>query len=187
MLDLLKRFCIFVIRMFLSTLFDSKIRSSIEPKSKSNHIKSLFSIMEKSKPGSDTNIGNILHISAESMKKRGLVILISDFFDDLESIMSGIKHYRYKGNEVILFHILDPQELKLDFNERIEFVDLETQESITTDPWHIQNDYNKEMKKFIAALKLQCKQNKVDHSLITTETPVEVALFDYLLKRQKSI
>ena len=169
------------------TLFDSSIRTSIEPKSKSNHIKSLFSIMEKSKPGSDTNIGDILHISAESMKKKGLIILISDFFDDLEAIISGIKHYRYKGNEVILFHILDPQELNLDFNERTEFIDLETEESITTDPWHIQNDYNKEMKKFIEELKLQCKQNKVDYSLITTDTPVEIALFDYLIKRKKSI
>ena len=169
------------------TLFDSSIRISIEPKSKSNHIKSLFSIMEKSKPGPDTNIGDILHISAESMKKKGLIILISDFFDDLEAIMSGIKHYRYKGNEVILFHILDPQELNLDFNERTEFLDLETEESITTDPWHIQNDYNKEMKKFIEELKLQCKQNKVDYSLITTDTPVEIALFDYLIKRKKSI
>jgi len=167
------------------TLFDSKIRSLIEPKSKSNHIKSLFSIMEKTTPGSDTKIGDILHISAESIKKRGLVILISDFFDDVESIISGVKHYRYKGNEVIVFHVLDPKELNLSFDERTEFVDLETGESITTDPWHIQNDYNQKIKDFCKELESNCKKNKVDYTLLTTDTPVEVALFDYLLKRQK--
>ncbi len=167
------------------TLFDSKIRSLIEPKSKSNHIKSLFSIMENTTPGSDTKIGDILHVSAESIKKRGLVILISDFFDDVESIVSGIKHYRYKGNEVIVFHVLDPKELNLSFDERTEFIDLETGESITTDPWHIQNDYNKKMIDFCKKLELNCKKNKVDYTLLTTNTPVEIALFDYLLKRQK--
>ena len=169
------------------TLFDSEIRSLIEPKTKSNHIKSLFSIMEKSNPGPDTKIGDILHISAEAMKKRGLVILISDCFDDIESIISGIKHYRYKGNEVIVFHILDPKELNLEFDERTEFIDLETNESITTDPWHIKNDYNQEINDFCNKIELNCKNNKVDYSLITTDTPIEVALFDYLLKRQKLI
>ena len=166
------------------TLFDSKIRASIEAKSKSNHIKSLFSIMEKTKPGSDTNIGNILNISAESIKKKGLVIIISDFFDDLESIMSGIKHYRYKGHEVILFHILDEKELNLNFNERTKFVDLETNQDITTDPWHIKNDYNFEIKNFCKDLEKKCRQNKVDYTLLKTNTPIEIALFDYLLKRR---
>ena len=141
--------------------------------------------MENTISGSDTKIGDILHVSAESIKKRGLVILISDFFDDVESIVSGIKHYRYKGNEVIVFYVLDPKELNLSFDERTEFIDLETGESITTDPWHIQNDYNKKMIGFCKTLELNCKKNKVDYTRITTETPVEVALFDYLLKRQK--
>ncbi len=166
------------------TLFDSKIRSSIPPKSKSNHINALFKIMEDIIPGPDTNIGDILHISAESIKKRGLVIIISDFFDDLESIISGIKHYRYKGNEVILFHILDKQELKLDFNERTQFIDLETNETITTDPWHIRTAYQAGIQQFCNNLKINCRKNKVDYTLIDTSQPIEIALFDYLIKRK---
>ena len=167
------------------TLFDSKIRTLIEPKSKPNHIKSLFTIMDNIKPGPDTKIGDILHISAESIKKKGLVIIISDFFDDLESIMSGIKHYRYKGHEVILFHILDQQELELDFKERTKFIDLETNETIVTEPWHIQRDYQAGMKKFCDDLKINCRKNKVDYVLMPTNAPVELALFDYLIKRKK--
>ena len=166
------------------TLFDSKIKSSIPPKSKSNHINSLFKIMEDITPGPDTAIGNILHLSAESIKKRGLVIIISDFLDDLESIMSGIKHYRYKGHEVILFHILDNQELQLNFNERTQFIDLETNESITTDPWHIKEAYQKGMQNFCNEIKINCRKNKVDYTLINTSQPIEVALFDYLIKRK---
>ena len=166
------------------TLFDSKIRSTIPPKSKSNHINSLFQIMENITPGPDTKIGDILHISAESIKKRGLVIIISDFFDDLESIISGIKHYRYKGHEVILFHILDEQELQLNFDQRTQFIDLETQETITTDPWHIKDDYQVELNKFCDSLKMNCRKNKVDYTLLNTKQPIETALFDYLLKRR---
>ena len=166
------------------TLFDSKIRSTIPPKSKSNHINSLFQIMENIIPGPDTKIGDILHISAESIKKRGLVIIISDFFDDLESIISGIKHYRYKGHEVILFHILDEQELQLNFDQRTQFIDLETQETITTDPWHIKDDYQVELNKFCDSLKMNCRKNKVDYTLLNTKQPIETALFDYLLKRR---
>ena len=167
------------------TLFDSKIQASIEPKSKSNHIKSLFSIMEGIIPGPDTNIGDILHISAESIKKRGLIIIISDFLDDIQSIVSGIKHYRYKGHEVILFHILDKQELQLNFNERTQFIDLETKEIITTDPWHIRKDYRQGIQKFCDELKNNCRKNKVDYNLLCTNQPIEIALFDYLLKRRK--
>ena len=166
------------------TLFDSKIQASIPPKSKSTHINSLFKIMDNTLPGPDTKIGDILHISAESIKKRGLVIIISDFFDDLESIISGIKHYRYKGHEVILFHIMDDQELKLNFNERTQFIDLETEETITTDPWHIKKDYQIAIKNFCNTLKTNCRENKVDYTLLNTNMPIETALFDYLLKRK---
>ena len=167
------------------TLFDSKIRAHIAPKSKSNHINSLFKVMEESIPGPDTKIGDILHLSAESIKKKGLVIIISDFLDDLESIISGIKHYRYKGHEVILFHIIDDQELNLNFDERIEFIDLETNETIVTDPWHIKDDYQAGVKQFCNNLKVNCRKNKVDYTLLNTNQPIEEALFDYLLKRRK--
>ena len=140
--------------------------------------------MENISPGPDTQIGDILHISAESIKKKGLVIIISDFLDDLESIISGIKHYRYKGHEVILFHIMDDQELKLNFNERTQFIDLETEETITTDPWHIKKDYQIAIKNFCNTLKTNCRENKVDYTLLNTNMPIETALFDYLLKRK---
>ena len=141
--------------------------------------------MENIVPGPDTKIGKILHLSAESIKKRGLIIIISDFLDDLDDIASGIKHYRYKGHEVILFHILDDAEINLTFSERTKFIDLETQETITTEPWHIQKDYKKKIEEFCNDLRTHCRINKVDYVLLPTSKPIELGLFDYLIKRRK--
>ena len=73
--------------------------------------------MEMAKPGSKTNIANALHHSAEEISKRGLIIVISDLMDDIHSIINGLRHLRHKGHEVIVFHILDDDELSFNFNE----------------------------------------------------------------------
>ena len=80
---------------------------------------------------------------AERIRKRGLVVLISDLFDEPENIMKGLKHFRHRRQEVIVFHILDRQELEFDFNSRTRFKDMETGEEITTEPWHVRSDYTK--------------------------------------------
>ena len=86
--------------------------------------------MENINAGPETTISPVLHQTADIIKKRGLIILISDLFDDPESILSGLQHFRYKGHEVVVFHILDPQELALDFSQRTCFRDMESDEII---------------------------------------------------------
>ena len=125
------------------TLFDDQIRVNIPARSKRSHLNILLSRMQNINAGPETTIAPVLHQTAETIKKRGLIILISDLFDDPEKVLSGLQHFRYKGHEVIVFHILDPQELTLDFSQRIRFRDLESGEEIITDPWHIQSDYQK--------------------------------------------
>ena len=99
--------------------------------------------------------------------------------------MTGLKHFRHNGHEVIVFHILDQQEMNLNFNKRTRFKDLETGNEIITDPWHIKNDYKKSMKKFCNYYKMQCRQNKIDYVMLTTNTSLDVVLSEYLLKRKK--
>ena len=122
-------------------LFDKNIRSFIPPKSIPSHLNTLLNTLDIDSPGEDTRIEPVLHEMAERIKKRGLVIIISDLFDDPENIMSGLKHFRHSKQEVILFHILDRNELEFDFNSRTKFVDMESGEEITTDPWHVKNEY----------------------------------------------
>ena len=165
--------------------FDSKINLAIPPKGNRTHLNNILTEIEKIKLGEDTNISQILHLGAEKNKKRGLIILISDLFDDPIKIMTGLKHFRHNGHEVIVFHILDQQEINLNFNKRTRFQDLETGDEIITDPWHIKNDYKKNMKKFCDYYKIQCRQNKIDYVMLTTNISLDVALSEYLLKRKK--
>ena len=169
------------------TLFDNQIRLNIPPRSKKSHINNLLSHMQNIKPGPETSISPVLHKTAEGIKKRGLIILISDLFDDPQKILSGLQHFRYKGHEVIVFHILDTQELNLNFSKRTKFKDMESGEEITTDPWHIQKDYQKNIQLFCTHLKENCMKNKIDYIRISTNSPLDIALSEYLIKRKNQI
>ncbi len=167
------------------TLFDSKIRTHVPPRSKSSHLNVLFSRMNNIKSGPETNISPILHKSAEAIKKRGLIVLISDLFDNPDEVISGLKHFRYKGHEVIVIHTLDPQEIELKFDERTRFRDMETGDEIITEPWHIQKEYQKSIKDFCENYKRICRKNKIDYILANTKEPLDVVLSEYLIKRKK--
>lgn len=167
------------------TLFDSKVRSFVPSRSKSSHLNVILGQMNKIKPGPETDIAPILHQSAEAIKKRGLIILVSDLFDEPEDIVTGLKHFRHKGHEVIVFQILDPQELELDFTDRTLFRDMETREEIITEPWHIQNDYQKNMRGYCDFIQRQCRQNMIDYVRLTTDQPLDLALSEYLIKRKR--
>ena len=167
------------------TLFDDRIRLHIPPRSKRSHLHVILSQMEKIKAGPETHIATVLHQSAEAIKKRGLIILISDLLDSPEEVLSGLQHFRYKGHEVIVFHILDPQELNLDFTHRTRFKDLESGDEIITEPWHIKIDYQNNMEKFCNFYKTQCRKNKIDYIRLSTNTSLDIALTEYLLKRKK--
>ena len=167
------------------TLFDDRIRVNIPARSKRSHLNVILSKMEKIKAGPETHMAPVLHSTAEVIKKRGLIILISDLFDNQEEVLSGLQHFRYKGHEVIVFHIMDPQEMKLDFSQRTRFRDMESGEEIITDPWHIQKDYQRDMEQFCDNYKIQCRQNNIDYIQLATDSPLDMALSEYLLKRKR--
>ena len=167
------------------TLFDEKIRDYIPPRSKSNHLKVLLSKLDKIKCGNDTQTSNVLHKTAEMIKQKGLIILISDLIDNPEDIITGLKHFRYKGNEVIVFHILDNQELNLNYNENIRFQDLETREEIITQPWHINKDYKESVSSFCKNYKENFLINHIDYVPLLTNQPLDLALAEYFIKRKR--
>ena len=167
------------------TTFDKKIDIAIPPKSKPSHLNLLLKMMHNSKVGGETKISDILHSLASSIKKKGLIILISDLVDDQLEVMQGLRHFRYKGHEVIIFHVMDQKEIDLNFNESINFIDSESGESILTDPRQIKLAYKKEIKKFINLYKKQCRKNKIDYVHLNTSEPLEKSLMNYMIKRNK--
>jgi hypothetical protein len=124
---------------------------------------------------------------AERIKKRGLVIIISDLFDEPNNIMNGLKHFRHSKQEVILFHILDRNELEFDFNTRTrtKFIDMESGEEITTDPWHVQNDYKNLIIGLQDYYKSECRLNLIDYVPLFTDDSLDKGLSKYFNKRKR--
>ncbi len=168
-------------------VFDSQIKKLIPARSTSPYLQVLLSELDNAEPGSDTDIGTILHIMAERIKRKGLMILISDLFDHPEKIISGLRHFRHNKHEVLVFQLLDPHERHLDFKGDIQFEDLETGEKITTQPLYIKHDYQRKIEEFINHLKSQCRNNQIDYQLIETNYTLDLALMEYLIKRKKLI
>jgi uncharacterized protein (DUF58 family) len=166
-------------------LFDEKIRSFIPPKSTPSHLNTLLNVLDTPEPGNDTKIESVLHQMAERINKRGLVIIISDLLDEPKNVLNGLKHFRHRKQEVILFHILDRNELEFEFDNRTKFVDMESGEEITTDPWHIKNDYKNLVLDIQKYYKRNCQLNKIDYVPLFTDDSLDKGLSEYFNKRQR--
>ena len=165
--------------------FDEKIKTFIPPKSNQNHLNAILSRLDDNSTGKDTKIEPILHKMAEKIKKRGLVILISDLFDDPNSIISGLKHFRHNNQELIVIQILDRNEMEFNFNKRTKFIDMETEEEITTEPWHFRSDYNNIIKDLQSFYRTECRQQHIDYICLYTDQNLDIGITEYLNKRKK--
>lgn len=165
--------------------FDDKIRKYIPPRSKSGHMHVLLSELANQTASDKTDIAVALHEMAERISRRGLIVIFSDLLDDPDKIISGLKHFRHKKHEVILFHILDPRERDFAFPTEAVFKDLETGEELTTLPWQIKKHFQKATRDFSERIASECRQSRIDYHLIDTATPFDLALYAFLAKREK--
>lgn len=165
--------------------FSDKINKYIPPRSVTGHLHVLLSQYARLKPESTTDVALPLHEMAERIRRRGLIILISDLFDDPQKIISGIKHFRHRNHEVIVFHLLDPRERDFDFSGEAIYEDMETGERITTMPWQIKKDYVAKFNEATTLISGECRQARADYHLIDTSTPFDKALYTFLAKRER--
>ena len=168
--------------------FDSNLRSYLPPRSIKSYLHTLLHGIESSKPvGSDTNLADTFHDLAERIKRRALIIVLSDLLDDVDSIMNGLKHFRHRNHEIIVFHLLDPREIDLAFDRETLFVDLESNSRVSTEPWQIAKEYRTEIEARIGRLQKECRENFIDYVCLDTQTPFNVALSNYLAKRKRLV
>jgi len=167
-------------------LFDEKIKKFIPPRATPTHANIIMKALENIQSGNDTHIRSMLDQMADRIKKRGLVILISDLMDDPDQVLMGLNHFRHNKQEMIVFHLMDRQELNFDFDERTQFKDMETGEMITTDPWHIRSAYQNMIKLFQKKYITGCRNQRIDFVPLYTDQPLDIALNEYLNKRQKT-
>ena len=161
--------------------FSNRIEAFIPPRAKRDYLSQILHALESRAPGGETNVGKILDDIAGQIKRRGLVVLVSDLLDEPAEILKGLRQFRFKGNDVIVFHIIDPAELSLPFEGNILFEDLEAVRlQVVTDPRAIRATYQQVVNEFIAEMRKQCYDNAIDYQLISTVTPLDRALASYL-------
>lgn len=166
-------------------LFSEKIYKLLPPKSSRTYLQEILKQLSVISSGEKTNTSASLGEVAEKIKRRGLVIIISDFFDDVDSVIKSLKKFSFMKNEVIVFQILDPAERNFSFGNDAIFHDMETDEEMTTQPYQIQKAYKEAMEDFTNKIKRECLNSNFDYNLIETSTPFDKALFSYIQKRSK--
>ncbi|MGB8354925.1 MAG: DUF58 domain-containing protein [Chthoniobacteraceae bacterium] len=165
-------------------IFDNKVRSYYQRTDNLSAIHNLISLLANFEPEQTTSISTVLHDLARQIKRKGIVILISDLFDDVDNVLKGIQHLRFSGSEVIIFHVLDPYELTFPFKGTVEFRGLEGGPKLMTRPADLRKSYLKELNDFITKLRTGCERNGCNYVQVNTATPWAEVLSSYLATRQ---
>ena len=165
--------------------FDTRIRRYIPPRSTAIHLHHILKELDRLSAGGETNVSVTFHELAERIRRRGLVIVISDLLDDPREVLLSLKHFRHKKHEVIVFHVLDRFELEFPFDKSAVFRDMETREEIPVHPQHLRREYKRTVKAFMESYKRRCRENSIDYVPIDTSTPYGFALSSYLAKRKR--
>jgi uncharacterized protein (DUF58 family) len=163
--------------------FDDKVRDFIPAKCRQPHLIHILPTLSALKSGTHTDAVKPLSDLASHLRKKSLVILITDLLDDEKRVISALQNLRSMGNDVIIFQIMDDAELNFPFNEASEFVDLESNETFITSPAAIRDAYLKNLNEFLDYCRKQCQSSGVDYCLVNSSKPLDEALSSYIAKR----
>ncbi len=163
--------------------FDNQLRQLIRPASGPSHHRQILSIMESAQTVAKTAAGRTFHEVAERLTKRGVVVILSDFLDDAESMLAGLQHFRYRRHDVVLLHLLDPWELDFPFRGSTLFRGLEQYPQVLADPSVLRPAYLHELGRFLQTLKAGAIRLGMDYQLLRTDQPFDQALASFLSHR----
>jgi len=167
------------------TLFDEEINMMTPHRSVKSHLHHILRELGEVTPGRRTGIAGALGSVAERIRRRGLVVVISDLMDEPGDVLATLKRFRIRGHEALVFHVLDPMELNLHYNKEVKFVDMETEETIRAQPWFLEAEYSRRVGEWTRRLEIECKDSGIDYNLLSLDTTFDEALIAYLNKRKK--
>ncbi|HEX4642149.1 MAG TPA: DUF58 domain-containing protein [Candidatus Acidoferrales bacterium] len=165
-------------------VFDDEVRTYIRPSTRQGQLHRLLSGLEQAEPHARTDFAKPLNHFQQLLRRRGIVVFISDFYDTPEHIVRTVEPLRFHGNEVVLFHLLDPKEIRPEFREPSTLVDLETHERIEITPEYMSDEYRKRFDAHREALRDKTRSAGMDYHLLVTDRPLDDALREYLSIRQ---
>lgn len=167
------------------TAFADRVMSSVPSKSASNHLYVLLRSLAALEPQAVTDVAPVLHVMAEKISRRGLIVVLSDLLTEPSAVISGLKHFRHRRHEVVVFQILDRQEREFAFPGAARFQDMETGEVLPTLPAQIRAAYRGQLNEMVDRYRRECREALVDYHLLDTSVPFDRALYSYLGKRSK--
>ncbi len=165
--------------------FDTRIQASLPPRSKRAQLGTILAVLANLKPSGATDVGHCLHQLAAMIRTKSLVILFSDLLTDPEPVLESLHHLRHRGNEVILFHILDEAEVHFPFDGIIEFEDVEDHDKVLVDARGMRHDYLEALGEFRDFYRRECPKANIDFVPMDTSIGFDKALMEYLLQRKK--
>jgi len=165
--------------------YDSDIIDYIPARTSIGHLNTVLHAIERARPGERTDFYKTLVNVSGRLRRRGIVVVISDLLDDPDKVMSGLRHLAYRGNDVIVLQILDPAEIHFDFSDAARFVDMETRAEMYVIPDYLRQEYRKVLAGQISEYEKECRRDRMDFALIETSSPLDKALFNYLARREQ--
>jgi uncharacterized protein (DUF58 family) len=166
--------------------FSEGLRRIIRPRSGMAHLKAICRELESTVPESKTDIGITLDRLAEAMRKRGLIIIFSDLMDNIDVVLKKARQLRTRKHEVLLFHVLDKNELSFPFEDTILFKDLEDQSQLEADAYSLRQEYLKKMRQFLTTLQSALRKSGIDYILADTSRPLDSCLRNFFTRRQSA-
>jgi uncharacterized protein (DUF58 family) len=164
--------------------FDEKVRNYLPPKTKRSHLTNILGTLARTKPSGETNLPAALHDVAQRVKKRGLIVLLSDLLADQEAVIEALHHLKYRGHDMIIFQVLDHSELTFDFGGQARFEEPESGETLDADPQAIRAAYLEEIRAFIEQYKRECQNVRADFVTVDNSMSFDKALIEFLAERQ---
>ena len=168
-------------------VYDDAVRRYLKPAGQPSQLKEILHLLDVTPAREKSDLGLVYNDLAERFKKRGVVVILSDLFDDPARIVTGLKHFRHRRHEVIVFHVLDPAELDFPFWDTTLFKGLEGMADILTDPHALKRAYQTELRSFLQELEKGCRMVDIDYVPLRTDQSLEVALSSYLASRSARI
>ena len=163
--------------------FDDEVQQFVPPASSPSHRNLIVGALTEIQPRRKTGLGPVLHAMAERVRRKGLVILISDLLDEPQAVLKGLRHFRHRRHEVIVFHVLDQAERTFPFASMTRFKGLEELGEVICDPGALRAAYLEELDKFVGEIRHGCRQDRVDYVPLDNSIPLDVALTSYLATR----
>lgn len=164
--------------------FADKIHTHVPARNRTGHMRTIFGNLSILESGGETDLTQSLHQLAEILTRRGIVVIISDFYDQPDRLQEAFQHLRFKGHDLVAFHVLDQNELDFDFNDPVLLLeDAETQEQMPVLPDVVMDGYRERMRKHIDDMQRCASANHVDYEMMTTKQPLDFALFSFLSRR----